>query len=321
MNRFLTRLLAACTLMLTAAGLGAQPYPSRPVRVVVPYPAGQGTDLVTRYVAEQLSRGMGQNFVVDNRPGAAGNIGTQAVARAPADGYTLLMGTNGTHAAAPFLFASPGFDPLADFEPVALIGILPLAIVTGPGNPVDSVDKLIAAAKARPDAINVAFTTTTSRATLELFKQKAGAPLFGVAYKGSAQAISDLIGGQVEYMVDTIASLRTTVAAGKLKALAVTSATSGELMPGVRSVAEQGVRGYELTGWNVLYAPKGTPAEVVRVLAGEVSKVMALPDTRQKLLQLGVEPQTATGAELARFVVAERDKWGGVIRAANIRVD
>jgi len=321
MNRFLTRLLAACTLMLTAAGLGAQPYPSRPVRVVVPYPAGQGTDLVTRYVAEQLSRGMGQNFVVDNRPGAAGNIGTQAVARAPADGYTLLMGTNGTHAAAPFLFASPGFDPLADFEPVALIGILPLAIVTGPGNPVDSVDKLIAAAKARPDAINVAFTTTTSRATLELFKQKAGAPLFGVAYKGSAQAISDLIGGQVEYMVDTIASLRTTVAAGKLKALAVTSATSGELMPGVRSVAEQGVRGYELTGWNVLYAPKGTPAEVVRVLAGEVSKVMALPETRQKLLQLGVEPQTATGAELARFVVAERDKWGGVIRAANIRVD
>jgi len=321
MNRFLTRLLAACTLMLTAAGLGAQPYPSRPVRVVVPYPAGQGTDLVTRYVAEQLSRGMGQNFVVDNRPGAAGNIGTQAVARAPADGYTLLMGTNGTHAAAPFLFASPGFDPLADFEPVALIGILPLTIVTGPGNPVDSVDKLIAAAKARPDAINVAFTTTTSRATLELFKQKAGAPLFGVAYKGSAQAISDLIGGQVEYMVDTIASLRTTVAAGKLKALAVTSATSGELMPGVRSVAEQGVRGYELTGWNVLYAPKGTPAEVVRVLAGEVSKVMALPDTRQKLLQLGVEPQTATGADLARFVVAERDKWGGVIRAANIRVD
>ncbi|HQD82872.1 MAG TPA: tripartite tricarboxylate transporter substrate binding protein [Quisquiliibacterium sp.] len=321
MNRFLTRLLAACTLMLTAAGLGAQPYPSRPVRVVVPYPAGQGTDLVTRYVAEQLSRGMGQNFVVDNRPGAAGNIGTQAVARAPADGYTLLMGTNGTHAAAPFLFASPGFDPLADFEPVALIGILPLAIVTGPANPVDSVDKLIAAAKARPDAINVAFTTTTSRATLELFKQKAGAPLFGVAYKGSAQAISDLIGGQVEYMVDTIASLRTTVAAGKLKALAVTSATSGELMPGVRSVAEQGVRGYELTGWNVLYAPKGTPAEVVRVLAGEVSKVMALPDTRQKLLQLGVEPQTATGADLARFVVAERDKWGGVIRAANIRVD
>jgi len=321
MNRFLTRLLAACTLMLTAAGLGAQPYPSRPVRVVVPYPAGQGTDLVTRYVAEQLSRGMGQNFVVDNRPGAAGNIGTQAVARAPADGYTLLMGTNGTHAAAPFLFASPGFDPLADFEPVALIGILPLTIVTGPANPVDSIDKLIAAAKARPDAINVAFTTTTSRATLELFKQKAGAPLFGVAYKGSAQAISDLIGGQVEYMVDTIASLRTTVAAGKLKALAVTSAASGELMPGVRSVAEQGVRGYELTGWNVLYAPKGTPAEVVRVLAAEVSKVMALPDTRQKLLQLGVEPQTATGAELARFVVAERDKWGGVIRAANIRVD
>ena len=165
MNPFLSRLVAACALLLTVAGAAAQPYPNRPVRVVVPYPAGQGTDLVTRYVAEQLSRGLGQNFVVDNRPGAAGNIGTQAVARAPADGYTLLMGTNGTHAAAPFLFANPGFDPLADFEPVALIGILPLAIVTGPANPVDSVEKLVAAAKARPDAINVAFTTTTSCAS------------------------------------------------------------------------------------------------------------------------------------------------------------
>ncbi len=320
-RRCWSKLLAAVALATVAVGAAAQTYPTKPVRVVVPYPAGQGTDLVTRYVAEQLSRAMGQNFVVENRPGAGGNIGTQFVARAPADGYTLLMGTNGTHAAAPFLYQNLGFDPLADFEPVALIGILPLTIVTAPANPVDSVDKLVAAAKARPDAINVAFTTTTSRATLELFKQQANAPLFGIAYKGSAQAITDLIGGQVEYMVDTIASLRTTVASGKLKALAVTSAASGELMPGVRSVAEQGVRGYEMSGWNVLYAPKGTPAEAVRALAAEVSKVMAQPETRQKLLQLGVEPQTATGAELARFVVAERDKWGGVIRSANIRID
>ena len=317
----LTRVFAGLALAAASSCAIAQAYPNKPVRIVVPYPAGQGTDVATRYVAEQLSKAVGQNFVVENRPGAGGNIGTQFVARAPADGYTLLMGTNGTHAAAPFLFQNLGFDPLADFEPIALIGVLPLAIVTAPSSPVDSVEKLVAAARAKPDAINVAYTTTTSRATLELFKQQANAPLFGVAYKGSAQAITDLVGGQVEVMMDTIASLRTMVTGGKLKAIAVTSATAGELLPGVRSVAEQGVKGYELTGWNVLYAPKGTPAEAVRLLATELSRVMAQPETKQRLLQLGIEPQTATGAELAKFVVAERDKWGGVIRSANIRVE
>ena len=321
MKRTLSRLLTLVAATAFTGAALAQSYPARPVRIVVPYPAGQGTDVATRYVAEQLSKSMGQNFVVENRPGAGGNIGTQFVARAPADGYTLLMGTNGTHAAAPFLFANLGFDPLADFEPIALIGILPLTFVTAPGNPVDSIDKLIAAAKAKPDAINVAFTTTTSRATLELFKQQAGAPLFGVAYKGSAQAITDLMGGQIEYMVDTIASLRTTVTGGKLKALAVTSPTAGELLPGVRSVAEQGVRGYDISGWNVLYAPKGTPPEAVRALAAEITKVIAQPETKQKLLQLGIEPLSMTGADLATFVVAERDKWGGVIRSANIKVE
>ena len=327
-RRLAARLLAQAallTLLTGAAGVSAQSaaqaYPSKPVRIVVPYPAGQGTDVATRYVAEQLSRALGQNFVVENRPGAGGNIGTQSVVRAPADGYTLLMGTNGTHAAAPFLFPNLGFDPRADFDAVALIGILPLTIVTAAGNPVDSVEKLVAAARAKPDAINMAFTTTTSRAALELFKQQANAPVFGIAYKGSAQAITDLVGGQVEYMVDTIASLRTTVVGGKLKALAVTSSASGELLPGVRSVAEQGVRGYELTGWNVLYAPRGTPPEAVAVLAGAIGKVMALAETRQKLLQLGIEPRIMVGAELNGFLAAERDKWGQVIRSAKITVD
>ena len=321
MIRSLTRLAAGLALATASATAVAQTYPDKPVRVVVPYPAGQGTDVATRYVAEQVSKALGQNMVVEIRPGAAGNIGTQHVARAPADGYTLLMGTNGTHAAAPFLYKDLGFDPIADFEPIALIGLLPMAIVTAPNNPVNGIDGLVAAARAKPDAINVAFTTTTSRATLELFKQQAKAPLFGVAYKGSAQAIGDLVGGQVEYMADTIASLRTMVTGGKLKAIAVTTVTAGELLPGVRSVAEQGIPGFEITGWNVLYAPKGTPPEVLKRLATEVEKVMALPETRQKLLQLGIEPKTATGAELDRFVRAERDKWGGVIRSANIRVE
>jgi tripartite-type tricarboxylate transporter receptor subunit TctC len=315
------RLLAAATLAVTCTAALAQPYPSRPVRLVVPYPAGQGTDVAGRYLAEQLSRAIGQNVVVENRPGAGGNIGTQQVARSAPDGYTLLLGTNGTHAAAPFLYQNLGFDPEADFEPIALTGILPLAIATTPGNPVDTVPKLVAAAKARPDAINVAVTTTTSRATFELFKQAAGAPLFGVAYKGSAQAMTDVIGGQIEYMVDTVASVRAQVTAGKLKALAVTSASASELLPGVKSVAEQGVPKFELSGWNAVYAPKGTPPEAVRLLAAELARIMALPETQQKLLQLGIDPKAATGDELKTFLRAERDKWGQVIRSANIKVE
>ena len=308
-------------LWLPVAGVQAQGWPARPVRVVVPYPAGQGTDVATRYLAEQLSRSLGQNFVVENRPGAGGNIGTQQVARSPADGYTLLMGTNGTHAAAPFLYQNPGFDPLADFDPIALIGVLPLVFVAAPGNAVDGVASLVAAARGRPGALNVAYTTTTSRSALELLRQQGDAPLFGVAYKGSSQAIADVVGGQVEFMVDTIASLRGAVTGGRLKALGVTSATSGRLLPGVRSVAEQGISGFEITGWNLLYAPRGTPPAAIQTLGEAIVRVMALAETQDKLLQLGIEPLVSTGEPLARFVVAERDKWGAVIRASGIRAE
>lgn len=288
----------AATLLFASGWSHAQAYPSRPVRIVVPYAAGQGTDVLTRYLADQPTKVLGQSVIVDNRPGAAGNVGTLHAAKAPADGYTILMGTNGTHAAAPFLFADLGFDPQADFEPIVLTVVTSLAIVTNAGNPVDDVPKLVAAARARPDTINVAYKTTSSRAVLELFKQQAGAPLFGVPYKGSAQAIGDLLGGQVEFMVDTVASLRAQIAAGKLNALAITSRSSSDVLPGVKSVAEQGVRDFEITGWNVLYAPKNTPPEAIRTLASATTKVLAQPETRQYLLNLGMEVRPMTGPEL-----------------------
>lgn len=317
----LLHVLAALTLMLHGASAPAQPYPARPVKIVVPYPAGQGTDVAARYLAQQLAKQIGQNVIVENRAGAAGNIGAQYVAKSAADGYTLLMGTNATHAAAPFLFVNPGFDPDADFEPVALTGILPMAIVTVPGNPIDSVQKLADAARAKPDTINVAVTTTTSRSTLELFRQQARAPLFAVLYKGSAQSIADVIGGQVEFMVDTVASVRAQITSGRLKALAITSLASSELLPGVKSVAEQGVAQFQIAGWNVLYAPKGTPPEALRLLSGELVKVMALPETRERMLALGVDPQSQTGAELTAFLRAERTKWGQLIRAMGIKAE
>jgi tripartite-type tricarboxylate transporter receptor subunit TctC len=321
MKRLFRLAVAVSALACSAGAVHAQDYPSRPVRIIVPYAAGQGTDVATRYLGDQLGKALGQPIVVDNRPGAAGNIGSLAAARAAPDGYTLLMGTNGTHAAAPFLYTDLGFDPATDFEPIVLTGSLPLAIVTRPDNPIDSIPKLIDAARARPDAINVAYTTTTSRAVLELFKQQARAPLFGIAYKGSSQAIADLLGGQVDYMVDTIASVHAQVTAGKLKALAVTSRASSALLPGVKSIAEQGVANFEITGWNALYAPKRTPEPVIRRIAAELTKILDQPETRQRLLQIGIEPRVASGRELVDFLDAERNKWGQVIRSAGIKAD
>jgi tripartite-type tricarboxylate transporter receptor subunit TctC len=296
-------------------------YPSRPIRLVVPYAAGQGTDVTARFLADLLSKALGQNVIVENRPGAGGNIGTLQVAKSAPDGYTLLMGTNGTHAAAPFLYPNLGFDPEADFEAIILTGLLPLAFAVSASSPIDSMSKLIAAAKAKPDSINAAYTTTTSRTTLELFKMQAKAPLFAVPYKGSAQAIGDLIGGQIDLMVDTVASIRTQVTSGKLRALAITTPVASELLPGVKAVAELGVPGYAIAGWNVIYAPKGTPLDVQRLLASETLKIMALPETRQRLLQLGADPKTMAGAELQSFLRLEREIWGQVIRAANIKID
>lgn len=316
-----SRLVTMLLLSSCALAAQAETWPARPVKLVVPYAAGQGTDVAGRYVAELLAREVGANIVVENRAGAGGNIGTQLVARAPADGYTLLMGTNGTHAAAAFLYANPGFDADADFEPVALTGVLPLAIVTRPDNPVGSVQALVAAARAQPDKINVAVTTTTSRSVFELFRKEAKAPLFPVPYKGSAQGITDLIGGQIDYMVDTVASTRAQIEAGKLKPLAISSLAGSELLPGVKSIAEQGVPNFEIVGWNAIFAPKGTPPAVIERLAAATTRVMQMPQTRQKLLQMGLDPRTLAGGELARFLRDERAKWGEVIRAANLKVE
>lgn len=311
--------LAGLVLACAATSSLADAYPAKAIKLIVPYAVGQGTDIAARYLADELSKVLNQPIFVDNRPGAGGNVGTQIAARAPADGYTLMIGTNATHAANSFLYANPGFDPQADFEPVAMVGILPLVFVTSPTNPVNSVAELVRAARAKPDALNIAISTTTCRMAYELFKQRADAPMFPVDYKGSAQAISAVLGSQVEYMVDTITSLRAPIANGQVKALGVTSAKSSKLLPGVKSVAEQGVEGYELVGWTVMYAPKGLAPETSRILAAAVTKTLARPNVQEKLLELGIDPLAKTGAELDTFVATEKEKWGRLIRAAGLK--
>ena len=280
---------------------------------------GQGTDIAARYVAEELSKVLGQPIIVDNRPGAGGNLGTQIAARAPADGYTLLIGTNATHAANTYLFVNPGFDPQADFEAVSMVGVLPLVFVTANTNPISSIGDMVRAARAKPGTLNIAVSTTTCRVAYELFKQRGDVPMFPVDYKGSSQALTAVLGGQVEYMVDTIASLRSPILNGQVKALGVTSAQSSRLLPGVKSVAEQGVESYELVGWTVLYAPRGLPAETARILAAALKKTLAQKSMQDKLLELGIEPLDKTGEPLNAFVASEKEKWGRLIRGAGLK--
>jgi tripartite-type tricarboxylate transporter receptor subunit TctC len=300
---------------------GAQTWPTKPIKIVVPYQAGQGTDVGARYFAEQLSKALGQQVYVDNKPGAGGNIGTADAARSPNDGYTLLMGTVATQTMNEFLYPSVGYDSQKDFEPVALVGLLPMVISANPSFPANSVAELVAAAKAKPDKIDIALPSTTARLVFELLKDKSGAPLFGVPYKGSATAMQEVTGGQLPVIIDTATATRGQVAGGKLKALGITTLKPSALLPGVKSVAEQGFPGFEVTAWNALYAPRGTPKAVVDRLNAEVTRILAEPETRQRLLQIGFEPAAGSPDELAAFEKRERDKWGPLIKAAGLKGD
>jgi tripartite-type tricarboxylate transporter receptor subunit TctC len=299
--------------------LHAQTWPAKPVKIIVPYQAGQGTDVGARLFAEQLSKALGQQVYVDNKPGAGGNIGTADAARSANDGYTLLMGTVATQTMNEFLYPSVGYDSQKDFEPIALVGMLPMVISANPSFAANSVAELVAAAKARPDKIDIALPSTTARLVFELLKDRSGAPLFGVPYKGSATAMQEVTGGQLPVIIDTATATRGQVAGGKLKPLGITTLKSSELMPGVKSVAEQGFPGFEVTAWNALYAPKGTPKAIVDRINAEIARILAQPETRQRLLQIGFEPAGGAPEVLAAFEKRERDKWGPLIKAAGLK--
>ncbi|MET0679221.1 MAG: tripartite tricarboxylate transporter substrate binding protein [Bradyrhizobium sp.] len=305
-------------LLWTCASV-AQTYPAKPVRIIVPYQAGQGTDVVARYFAEQLSRSLGQRFYVENKPGAGGNIGAEQAARAEADGYTLLMGTNATQTMNEFMYPSLGFDPAKDFSPIILVGKLPMVVAASPSFAGNSVADLVAAAKATPDKVDMALPSTTARLVFELLKERTRSSLFSVPYKGSGTAMTDVLGGQVPLIIDTVTALRAHVADGKLKALGITALKSTELMPGVKSIAEQGVPDFEVTAWNAFYAPRDTPKAVLDALNSELAKALAQPETQKRLLELGFDPAGGTPADLAGFETRERLKWGPVIKATGLQ--
>jgi len=315
MNRIFSLLIALVALW-TSSIVSAQSYPNKPIRVIVPYQAGQGTDVATRYLAEHLGRALGQALVIENRAGAGGNIGAAEVARAAPDGYTLLMGTNGTHVLNQFLYPSMPFDPEKDFEPVALVSTFPMVILANPNAPYKTMADLLADAKARPDVVNVGLPSTTSRLVLELIQKQSGMVMRAVPYKGSGTSMTDLMGGQVLVAIDTASAARPFVASGKLKALAVTSLKDSALLPGTPPAASEGLEGFQVIAWNGLYAPHGTPAAIIQKLNAEIAKILALPEARQRLLELGHGAAGGTPDSLGRFARTERDKWGPLVKSA-----
>lgn len=319
--RKITGFFSAIAALLSVSIAFAQPYPNKPIRIVVPYQAGQGTDVATRYVAEHLGRALGQSVVVDNRAGAGGNIGAADVARAAPDGYTLVMGTNGTHVLNQFLYSSMSFDPEKDFEPIALVSTFPMVVLANLSAPYESLSDLLADAKARPDSVNVGLPSTTARLVLELIQKQSATTLRAVPYKGSSTFMTDLMGGQVLVGVDTASAARPFVANGRVKALAVTSLKESALLPNTKAASASGLEGFEVVAWNGLYAPHGTPAAIVKRLNAEIVKILAQPQVRQRLLELGHDVAGGEPESLARFARSEREKWGPLIKSAGVKLE
>jgi tripartite-type tricarboxylate transporter receptor subunit TctC len=319
----LSRLMIFALALPLSGMVLAQTYPSRPVRLVVPFSAGAGvTDIMARILAKHLGDSLGQPVVIDNRPGAGGVPGTDVVAKAAPDGYTFLI-SNVSHAIDPYLYAKLPFDPLKDFVPVTLINSAPLLLVVNPALPVKSTRELIAYAKAHPGklAYGSGGVGTTPHLSGELFLSLAGIDAVHVPYKGGAPALNDLMGGQVQFMIENMPGTMPFVKGGRLRALAITGAQRSPLAPDLPTMAEAGVPGYEVIGWNAIFAVKGTPPDIVARMHTEVARILRMPEVRQQMAALGAEPIGSTPDELAAFLKTEMARWGKVIKDKGIRAE
>ncbi len=324
MLRALSALVTVAALVLApVAGAQAPAYPAKPIRLVVPFPPGGATDILARAVAQKLTEAWGQQVLVDNRPGAGGNIGSELVAKAAPDGYTLEMGTVGTHAINASLYAKMPYDHVKDFVPVILVAGVPNVLVVHPSVPVNTVAELIAYAKANPGKLNFASSGSGTSIHLsgELFKVMAGVQMTHVPYKGSAPAMQDLLGGQVQLMFDNLPPSLPQIKAGKLRALAVTSATRAPALPDTPTVAEAGLPGFEASSWFGILAPAGTPPAIVAKLNAEIARWLATPEAKEKMLALGANAVGGTPEDFARHIAAETAKWAKVVRDSGAKVD
>jgi tripartite-type tricarboxylate transporter receptor subunit TctC len=316
-------LAVAAALASAALPAAAQSYPTRTVRIVVPFAPGGSTDILSRTVAQRLTTVFGQQVIVDNRPGAGGNIGADIVAKSPPDGYNLVMASIGTHATNALLYSKMPYDPIRDFSPVTLTAIVTLVLVVHPSLPVKSVKELVGLAKAKPGEINYASGGNGASQHLagELFKYITGINMQHLPYKGSAAALPDLLSGQVPVMFADMPLVVQHMQAGRLRALAVAGRERNPALPSIPTVAEAGVKDYYAFAWYALFAPANTPADVITRLNTEVVKILKTPEVQERLLAQGAETVGSTTAELRDFQASEIARWSKVIKAANIRLD
>jgi tripartite-type tricarboxylate transporter receptor subunit TctC len=318
-------LLAFACLSLVGSAALAQPaaYPSKPIKWIVPFPPAGAMDNIARTLGEQMARKLGQPFVIENRPGAGGNIGADALARSQPDGYTMMIVANGM-AVNKFLYAKISYDPVKDFTPVSLIAVVPNVLVTNSEkSKAKSVAEVIAQAKANPGASTYASAGNGTSIHLagELFASMAQVDMLHVPYKGSGPAVTDLIGGQVDYMFDSITSAMPHIQAGKLRALAVTTAKRSSALPNVPTMAEAGLPGYDLSPWFAVYMPAGTPQPIVAKMNAALLEAMKLPEVKARFAIIGAEPIGSTPEQLATHLQQEMGKWGTIIQQRGIRAD
>jgi len=319
MARTVVALLAVLALPVMA---WAQPYPAKPIRLLVPFTPGGSQDVIGRLLAQKVSEFTGQTVVVENKPGAGGLIATQEEARSAADGYTLLLSTGAQMAIEPALNPKAGYDPLKDFVHVIHLGDAPLVLLAVPSLPASGVMELIAMSKAKPGSINTASTGngTYTHLTLELFKAASGANLTHIPYKGAAPAFNDLMGGQVQTMFTTTASAQPYTSSQKLRALAVTAPKRSPMMPDVPTFAEVGVP-IDVSVWIGIAVPAGTPPAVVERINNEFNKALAAPDVRAKLATLGVDPAGGTSAQMTQYVRNDAERWAKIVVSANVKLE
>ncbi len=313
----------AALLCLAPLAATADTWPSKPIRVFVPFPAGGGTDIVAREVTQKIQSTAKWTFVIDNKPGSGGNLGIDAGAKAPADGYSLVIGQTSNLAINPTLYPKLPYDPVNDLTPIGLIGNAPLVVVVATNSPFRTLADVMAAAKAKPGTVNYATSGngTVAHLATELLQREAGVKLTHIPYKGAAQGINDVIGGQVELYVSSVPTLIGHIKNGKMRALAVTSSKRTDDLPQVPTVAESGYKGFEAVTWFGLLGPAKLPASVAASLNTELNKALASPDLRKKLEDQGLEVTPGTGDQFGKLIRADIAKWGRVVKESGAKAE
>ena len=317
------RLLVLIACALVSATAGAQQFPSKPVRIINPFAPGGATDIIARTMAQKLTEMWGQAVVVENRAGASGAIGVEMVAKAPPDGYTLLIATQTTHAANPALYPKLPYDAAKDFAPLTLAGSTPLALMVKPSLPVSNVKELIDYARKQPGKLVYASggNGTSQHLTTELMKSMSKTYMLHIPYRGAGPAMTDLLGGQVDLMFDNLPTALPHIKAGKLRGLAVTTAARSPLAPDLPTMAESGLPGFELATWFAFFAPAATPKPIVDKISTDMRRVLAQPDMKERLAAIGVDIRASSPDELAAFQRSEQAKWGKIVKDSGAKVD